>query len=127
MQLHGYLRVKSSAYRYLMEHVDPQKNLLVFLWGSFGSDTHPHWIVSVSRRSTLPPNAVQQGHWGELLNGIPFVIVQPEHAPKLNGCTLVYEGGALVIRSSGNSLPGWKDQQYPTDEHRILASSTTPT
>ena len=121
MNLHGYLTVKSSAYRYLIEHADPQHNLLVFLWGSFGDDAKPRWLVSLSRRSSLPLKSLQRGHFGELVNGIPFMIAQPEHAPKLNGCMLVLEGGKLAVRQGGVHRPEWSDSGYRTDEHRILA------
>lgn len=117
----GHLTVKSGAYRYLKEHVDPGANLLVFLWGTFGPETKPHWLVSVSSRSSLPPNAEEKGVFGELINDIPFLVVQPEHLPKLDGCTLFYEAGALAVRRSDQDQRDWTDQQFPTGEQCILA------
>lgn len=121
MKFQGHLTVKRTAFRYLDDNVDRTSALLVFLWGKFGAEASPHWLVSISPRSSLPRKAREQGFFGKL-KGIPFLIVQPEHAPKLDGCTLVYEGGTLAIKPSAASLPGkWIERQLPTGEYLTLA------
>ena len=93
----GYLTVKSSAMRYLADHVDPDDETLVFLWGSFGIDQEPHWLVSACSEASLPGEAQRQGVQGQL-DEMSFVVVQSQHLPKLDGRSLVYENGVLAVK-----------------------------
>ena len=93
----GYLTVKSSAMRYLSEHVDSNDETLVFLWGTYGADEEPHWLVSACSEASLPDEAQRQGIQGQL-GEISFVVVQPQHLPRLDGRSLVCEKGVLAVK-----------------------------
>lgn len=93
----GYLTLKSSARRHLSEHVDARDEMLVFLWGNHGAEREPHWLVSTCRQASLPKEARRQGVQGRI-GETAFLVVQPQHLPKLDGRTLVCEAGILTVR-----------------------------
>jgi len=91
-----YMTVKSGAWRYLSNQVDPDRQILVFLRGQLGNQPKESWVVSVTSRSDLPEEAESQGFIG-VLGKYPFLVVQRPHLHELDGQTLNLKAGELVL------------------------------
>ncbi len=90
------LTVKSSAWRYLKESVDPEKEVLLVSWGSLEPTSNPQWLVSVCARSAISPKTLKDGLVTKI-GEVSVVIPQKSRVAELDGKTLRCEEGVLVL------------------------------
>ena len=90
------LTVKSSAWRYLSEAIDPETEVLLVTWGSMGSSSEPRWLVSACAKSAIPPRTLDRGHVTRI-GDISVVIPQKVRLKDLDGKTLRFDGESLVL------------------------------
>jgi len=90
------LTVSSGAWEYLSAELDPNRDVLVFVWGTCGMRNVAAWSASVYPRDELPMEANQrvvQTKLGKVIVAIP----QRQHLEKLDGRTLSILSEALVV------------------------------
>ena len=90
------LTVRTSTWRYLEKWVDPEKEALALVWGVFGGQSDACWIVSIMPRDELPTSQDKRPLKSNL-DKYELFVLQPHHAPKLNGRSMLYEAGQLII------------------------------
>ena len=89
------LTVKSSAWRYLEESVDADKEVLLVSWGS-GETSPPQWMISVCARSAISPKTLREGLVTKI-GDVAMVIPQKMRVSELDGMTLRCEDGVLML------------------------------
>ena len=90
------LTIRTSAWRHLTSALDPDRHVLVFVWGRFGSQTELGWLVSVNTRDDIA-TSTQVRPFETRIDGFPVVVVQAQHLEKLNHRTLSYNEGCLLV------------------------------
>jgi len=90
------LTVRTSAWRYLEKWVDPEKEVLLLVWGIFGDQSDACWIVSILPHDELP-SSQDKRPLKTRLQDYELVVLQPQHVAKLNGRAMLYEAGQLII------------------------------
>ena len=90
------LTVRTSAWRYLEKWVDPEKEALLLVWGLFGDRDDACWIISIMPHDELPVSQ-EQRPLKTRLNQYELIVLQPQHLAELNGRTMLYEAGQLII------------------------------
>lgn len=90
------LTVSSGAWEYLSSTLDPQKDVLVFVWGTCGLRNVAAWSASVYPRDELPM-AANQRMVDTKLGKVAVAVPQRQHLKKLNGRTLSMRQQLLVV------------------------------
>ena len=90
------LTVRSSAWEYLSSTLDPDRDVLVFVWGSSGFAASDGWSATVFPRDELPMVANRrliETKLGKLSIAVP----QRQHLEKLHGRTLSMQSRLLTV------------------------------
>lgn len=90
------LTVRTSTWRYLEKWVDPDKESLLLVWGIFGDQPDACWTVNILPRDELPVSSDKRPLKSKI-NDYELVVLQPQHVQKLNGRSMLYEAGQLII------------------------------
>ncbi|MDH3451280.1 MAG: hypothetical protein OEN20_02590 [Gammaproteobacteria bacterium] len=90
------LTVSSGAWEYLSAELDPNNDVLVFVWGTCGMRNVAAWSASVYPRDELPMTANQRTV-GTKLGKVTVAIPQRQHLNKLDGRTLSMLSDSLVV------------------------------
>ena len=96
--MHGIrLNVRSQAWDYLAsELLDPDRDVLVFVWGTFGADSRADWSVGIFSRDDLPMTTTRRLVESKL-GRFSVAIPQRQHMDKLDGRTLSVDSGELTV------------------------------
>ena len=90
------LTVSSGAWEYLSAELDPQNDVLVFVFGTSGMREVARWSASVYPREELPMTANQRMVETKL-GKVAVAIPQRQHLEKLHGRTLSMQARLLVV------------------------------
>ncbi len=90
------LTIRTSTWRYLEKWVDPKKEALLLVWGRFGNQSDAGWIVSILPHDELP-RSQDKRPLRSSLDEYELLVMQPQHVGKLNGRSMLYEAGQLII------------------------------
>lgn len=90
------LTVRSSAWRYLEEWVDPAAETLLLVWGTCGDRAEMGWTVGILPNDEVPTSGETQPIV-LTVRGYPLLVLQPQHVEKLDGRNMIYEAGQLII------------------------------
>ena len=90
------ITVKSAASRYIKKKLKPQRDTLLFVWGTSGTRETAGWQVTACPMEDLPEDTLQTSLVTKL-GDMPLVIPQQRHAPDLDGRTLRYKSGVLEL------------------------------
>ena len=90
------ITVKSAASRYLAKKLNPERDTLLFVWGTAGAREQPGWQVSMCPMEDLPEETLQSSLVTKLRK-IPLVIPQHQRAVDLDGKTLRCRRGILAL------------------------------
>ena len=90
------ITVKSAASRFIARKLNPDRDTLLFVWGTAGVPERPGWQVSMCAIDDLPEDTLQTSLVTKL-SKFPLVIPQHRRAPDLDGKTLRCRRGALEL------------------------------
>lgn len=90
------ITVKSTASRYIRKKLRPERDTLLFVWGTSGLLEEAGWQVSSCPMEDLPEDTLQTSLVTRL-GDIPLVIPQSQRAADLDGRTLSYRKGLLAL------------------------------
>lgn len=90
------LTVRSSTWRYLEKWVDPKKEALLLVWGIYGDQPDASWMISILPHDELP-RSQDKRPLRSSLEEYELLVMQPQHVSKLNGRSMLYEAGQLII------------------------------
>lgn len=90
------ITVKSAASKFLAKKLNPERDTLLFIWGTAGFPEKPGWQVSMCAMEDLPEETLQSSLVTKLRK-IPLVIPQHQRAIDLDGKTLRCRRGALAL------------------------------
>lgn len=90
------ITVKSAASRFITKKLKPERDTLLFVWGTSGLLDEPGWQVSACPMEDLPEDTLQTSLVTRL-GDMPLVIPQQRRAADLDGRTLRCKRGALEL------------------------------
>lgn len=90
------ITVKSAASRFIAKKLDPDRDTLLFIWGTSGAPENTGWQVSCCPMENLPEETLQTSLVTRLRK-IKLIIPQHQRALDLDGKTLRCRRGALEL------------------------------